>query len=209
MAPKIEALNPEEEKRLIEALENSRSIYSYACLLQLYTGARIGEILAICKDSIDLEKNTITIQRTITKDKNSKLYLSDHTKGYKITNNVDKGKRTFSMRPEVLEIVKFLLEKKRKNPKGLLFWDKKKHKLIRPNYINQYLKTLNRDSRITEKPLHTHVLRHTFITRCVESGMNLKALQYLVGHIRGSSITLDIYTSISDDFLKKELEKIG
>lgn len=207
-APKIEALNLDEEKKLIEELEKSRSIYSYACLLQLYTGARMGEILAICRDSVDLENNTLTIKRTITKDKNNKLYLSEHTKGYKITSNTDKGKRTFSMRPEVLNIIKFLLSK-RKNPKGLLFWDKKKHKIIRPNYINQYLKTLNRDSKITDKPLHTHVLRHTFITRCVENGMNIKALQYLVGHIRGSSITLDIYTSISDDFLKKELEKIG
>lgn len=209
LTPKIEALNTEEEKSLIEKLEKSRSTYRYACLLQLYTGARMGEILAICRDCIDLENNTLTIKRTITKDKNGKLRLSEHTKGYKITSNTDKGKRTFTMRPEVLKIIKALLDRKRKNPKGLLFWDKKKHKLISPNYINQFLKTLNKNSEITDKPLHTHVLRHTFITRCVECGMNLKAIQYLVGHIRGSSITLDIYTTISDDFLKKELEKIG
>lgn len=206
---KIEALTIDEEKKLIEKLEKSKNIYSYACLLQLYTGARIGEILGLCQDCIDLKNNTLTIKRTITKNKNNTLYLSEHTKGYKISNSTDKGKRTFYMRPEVLKIIKILLSQKEKNIKQLLFWDKKKNNFIEPNYINQYLKSLNKRFNITNKSLHTHVLRHTFITRSMENGINLKVLQYLIGHIRGSSITLDIYTSVTDEFIKREMEKFG
>ena len=111
------------------------------------------------------------------------------------------------MRDEVREIIINLLNQNQ-NVKGLLFWDKKRNKLIPPSYPNILLRVINKNYKITNKPLHTHVLRHTFITRCVEKGMNLKVLQYLVGHIRSSSLTLDVYTSISNDFIKKELKKI-
>lgn len=51
------------------------------------------------------------------------------------------------------------------------------------------------------------MLRHTFITRCVEEGMNPKALQTLVGH-SDYRITADIYTQIDDKFKNKEMQKV-
>ena len=52
--------------------------------------------------------------------------------------------------------------------------------------------------------LTPHVLRHTFCTRKVSSGMNIKAVQYLMGHI-----TLDVYTSIDADMIKTEFAKVA
>ena len=51
--------------------------------------------------------------------------------------------------------------------------------------------------------LTPHVLRHTFCTRKVSSGMNIKAVQYLMGH-SSVQITLDVYTSIDADMIKTE-----
>lgn len=53
------------------------------------------------------------------------------------------------------------------------------------------------------------MLRHTFITRCQENGVPLVVIQALVGHVEGSSITNDTYTSVSIDFMQKELEKVN
>jgi len=59
-----------------------------------------------------------------------------------------------------------------------------------------------------DETLSTHRLRHTFVTRCQENGLNLSVIQKLVGHIDGSKITNNVYTDISFDFISQELKKI-
>ena len=49
-------------------------------------------------------------------------------------------------------------------------------------------------------------MRHT---RCQEKSIALVVIQAMVGHIEGSSITSDTYTSVSLDFMKQEIKKIS
>ena len=58
---KIEALTLEEHKKLLDVLEKSDNKYKYVILLQLHTGMRIGEVLALTIDDINYKENTITI----------------------------------------------------------------------------------------------------------------------------------------------------
>lgn len=53
---------------------------------------------------------------------------------------------------------------------------------------------------------HLHDLRHTFITRCAESGVNVTVCQQIVGHTT-ADMTLNVYTHVMDEFKRKELEK--
>jgi len=109
------------------------------------------------------------------------------------------------MTPFIKNIVKDLLSQTNNE---FLFWNTKKNSYFTSNDVNNYLRKLNKNYHIVSGTLHSHILRHTFITRSVESGMNLKVIQYLVGHTRSSSITLDTYTSVSTDFIKKEIRKL-
>lgn len=59
-----------------------------------------------------------------------------------------------------------------------------------------------------ETPISTHVLRHTYGTRCIESGMRAVALQRLMGHT-DISITLNTYTSIFNKYKRKKIEKVN
>lgn len=206
----VQALSVEEQVLLCSALKNSpNSKYEQIILLQLYTGARIGEILALSKDCIDLKNNSLTIYRTLSKNKDNEIILGEHTKTYDKKTGIDKGKRTFPMNNNVKEIVNEILKQKLTNIYGLLFWDYKKNTFITPYKINSYLRRLNDKYNICDFSLSSHNLRHTFITRCQEKGMPLVVLQSLVGHVEGSSITNDIYTSVSLDFMKQELQKIN
>lgn len=54
--------------------------------------------------------------------------------------------------------------------------------------------------------LSPHILRHTFATRCVESGMNIKTLQVILGHTNYKT-TMDTYTHVTDDTIYTEIKK--
>ncbi|MBE5739787.1 MAG: site-specific integrase [Clostridiales bacterium] len=53
---------------------------------------------------------------------------------------------------------------------------------------------------------HLHDLRHTFITRCAECGVNVNVCQQVVGHST-ADMTLNVYMHVLDEFKRKELEK--
>ena len=58
-----------------------------------------------------------------------------------------------------------------------------------------------------DKNITFHSFRHSFITRCQEKGIPLVVIQAMVGHIEGSSVTNDTYTSVSLDFMKQQIKK--
>lgn len=207
---KIEALSIEEETKLINILNNEEQNHKYRdiILLQLYTGMRIGETLALTIDCIDLKNNTLTVYRTLTQDLNYNIILGEHTKTYKKRVCIDNGKRTFPMSANVKKIIVDILKNRTANINGLLFWNYQKNTYITPGEITSYLQRINEKYNICSS-LHSHKLRHTFITRCVEKGLFPKVIQSLVGHIEGSTITNDVYTSISNDFIQQELKKLN
>ena len=53
-----------------------------------------------------------------------------------------------------------------------------------------------------------HVCRHTYCTNMAKSGMNPKALQYLMGH-SDISVTLNVYTHVKFEDAKAEIERIA
>ena len=53
---------------------------------------------------------------------------------------------------------------------------------------------------------HLHDLRHTFITRCAECGINPNVCQQLVGHAT-ADMTMNVYTHVLDEFKRKEAAK--
>lgn len=94
----IEALTLEEHKKLIKALDKQEHKYKYIILLQLYTGMRIGEVLALSVKDIDYKANTITINKTLTRDENDKTIMGDTTK-------TENSKRTILIDSKVKNIL--------------------------------------------------------------------------------------------------------
>lgn len=208
---KVEALTRKEEELLRKILNTTERNHKYRniVLLQLNTGMRIGEVLARSKNDVDIKNQTLFIHNTLTKDKNSKIILGKHTKTYNKRTGIDKGKRIIDMNSEVQQIVQEQLKQKITNFYGLLFWDYIDNTFIKYYEINSWLKRLNEKYKITNLELSSHNLRHTYITRLREKGVDMKVIQYLVGHVEGSSITDEVYTSLSKEFIQDEMKKIN
>lgn len=206
----VEALTINEEKKLREILNSDKKEHKYRniALLQLDTGMRIGEVLARSINDIDFESNTLLIHNTITKDNKGKAILGNHTKTYNRKTGIDKGKREIPMSSEVRDIILQQINSKITNMYQLLFWDYDNNNFVSYAEINSWLKRLNEKYKITNLNLSTHNLRHTYITRLREAGVDMKIIQFLVGHIEGSKITNDVYTSISKEFIDNELKKV-
>ena len=195
---KVEALTLEEEKKLIKTLRSFDHKYKNIILLTLFTGMRIGETLAITRDNINLKENTITIEKTLTRNKDDKVILGDKTK-------TRAGKRIIFLSENAKAVLKEILSANITNMYNLIFYDYDKNTFITPNEINCFLKRLNQKYKICND-IHTHMLRHTYATRCIEAGMSAKVLQKNLGH-KKIQTTLDTYTSVFEKFNKDENEK--
>lgn len=179
--------------------------YKYLFLLLLSTGMRIGEALALdYEKDIDLENGTITIRKTLTKDKNGKYIIGDTTK----TLN---GVRTLYLNNTSKQILENAYKTRIENKQHLLFCSKNKT-LYAPNTINSALKRLaiklnigvyeeeNKKGKIIKNTdVHTHMLRGTFATRCAEAKIAPAVLKKILGH-KDISITMKYYVDVDKEF---------
>lgn len=204
---KVDALTIEEQKLFIEQLNKSNDIYKDVFYIAIYSGMRISEILALQGKDINLEKRTININKTLTKDLNGKTILGKTTKTYSSTREIP-----------FLDILYNILSKY--TNKDFIF--KNNGNFIEHNIINTHFKKICKDANIrvytTKKKkkdkyvnlktskVNTHMLRHTFATRCIESGMSAVVLSKLLGH-KDIETTLNTYTSVFNKFKKDELQK--
>lgn len=209
---KVDALTIEEQKLLEEELKKNYDEYTDVFYIALYSGMRIGEILALSANDIDIKEKTIEINKTLTRDENDKYIVGKTTKTYN-------GTRTIPITSLTLNIMRRLAKSKDEtvfNCNG---------KIIAPTTINQHFKKICKNAGIrvciTPKKKHkedektinmsnsnvnTHMLRHTYATRCIEAGMSAVVLSKLLGH-SSIDITLNTYTSVFNKFKEDEIQK--
>lgn len=197
----VRALTIEEQQILTNYLINIPIVeepYKVAYLIEMYLGLRIGEVLALKSTDIDLHRNLIFVNKTLTRDRNDKVIMGKATKTYAGIREVPIP--TF-IRNEI--ITQMRLSEKNKDKQ--LFLDTNGN-YVRPTTANDRLRNLLR--KIGIEDISSHSLRHTYGTRCIEAGMRPVALQRLMGHT-DISVTLNTYTSIFNKFKEEELNKVN
>ena len=194
----VVALTITEQNKLKDYLETYSSRYKNIILLCLYTGMRIGEVLALnYTDDIDLENKMIKITKTLTKDRNKKTVIGP--------TKTKSGKRNIEINELTEDIIKDSINNKIENKNKILYCQEN-GQLYVDNTINSAFKRICKNAGIT-KPVNTHMLRHTFATRCIEAGVDLPVLQKLMGHANIET-TINTYGDIYNYYKQKETQKV-
>ena len=196
------ALNVEEQKLLTDYLLDTNiydTPYRNVFLIQLYMGLRVGEALALTNNDINLQKRLLTVNKTLTTDKNDKICMGKTTKTYA-------GKRELPIPDFILPYIVEQMKVGKNNPNQMLFLTPQEG-LVLHSTINRKLKAIAKQIGI-DTNISSHCLRHTYGTRCIESGMRAVALQRLMGHT-DINITLNTYTTIFNRYKEEELRKVN
>lgn len=191
----VEALTLEEEKKLIDILINQESSHKYKniILLMLFTGMRIGEVLALRYDNIknSISKSQFFVNDTLTRDDEDNVILREEDNNRTKTKN---SARWIDITPEVKQILENSLKNYIINPDNLLFYDEVDCRLITPSEVNSYLRRINSKYKIS-KNMHNHMLRHTFATRLIEAGTDIDVIKNKLGH-KKIETTINTYCSL-------------
>ena len=201
----VRAFTIEEQQKFTEYIlskDLKTCRYKTVFLLQMYMGLRVGEALALTSYDIDLNGRQMIIYRTLTRSASGAVMMGKTTKTYA-------GRRVLPipnyLYPYIVEQMK-ASESKSRNTEKLLFKADHSKYVNRGNVNSELHRILKKEFGITD--ISTHSLRHTYGTRCIESGMQAIVVQKLMGH-KDVATTLNIYTSVLDKFKEQEIEKVN
>ncbi len=179
---KIDAFTKCEQKQLEQAMAEEGDTRLFGILLCFYTGLRIGELLALEWSDTDDECRILTVTKTVYRSR-------DETGEWQLF--VDRPKTLASQRciPLPEHITKELLARKKQSLSPYIVCNKKNERMSIRSY--QYMfEQLTRKAHV--RRLSFHAIRHTFATRALENGADIKTLSEIMGHTN-TSITLNRY----------------
>lgn len=172
----VECFNLSEQKKIETYCLQSKKKKLYGIIICLYTGLRIGELLALKFSDIDFSKSIMHVSKT----------CYDTSQGRMIeTPKTTSSNRIIPLPKQILILIK---ELKKCSYSEFLIAD-----FDKPVAVRSYQRTFE----LLLKKLHIkhkgfHALRHTFATRAIECGMDVKSLSEILGH-KNTSITLNRY----------------
>ena len=189
----IEVFTVREQHRLECGVREDGRLRMFGILISLYTGLRLGELLALTWDDVDFQRGTLTVNKT-------KVSQSDAETGY-TSPKTKASTRTIPIPPNVIALLKLM--KRHSTCKWVVEYNGK------PIHERGYQALFERlQRRLNMRPRGFHALRHTFATRAMECGTDCKTLSELMGH-SNAMITINRYTHSLMETKRKAINKIA
>ena len=206
------ALTKAQQERYLQFIrDHGKDNYYDDIVILLGTGLRVSELYGLTKADIDFDRRCIHINKQLCRTADKPYFIAPL--------KTSSGNRSIPMTDTDYMAFRRVLEN-RGHPKvevmvdeysGFLFLDKDgKPKVamhlenymrgMQRKYIKKHGNTL---SRVTP-----HVLRHTFCTNMQQAGIDIKSLQYLMGH-SNASVTLDVYTHSDFESAERAFRQIA
>ena len=208
-----EAIPKKQERMFLKFVKDDSHFSKYyeGIYILFKTGMRISEFCGLTIHDIDMKERTIDINHQLQRLSDME-YIIEPTK-------TNAGKRVLPMTQDVYECFQTIL-KNRKAPKkepmigkyvGFLYLDKNGMPMVAlhwQKYFDHICEKYNKIYREQIPKITPHVCRHTYCTNMALAGMSPKTLQYLMGHSE-IGVTLDVYTHVSFEDARDEVEKMN
>lgn len=197
--PKLEKkemkiLHPEDIKAYLTAAERRGVLPMF--YLELVSGVRKGELVALLWDDLDMERRTISV---------SKQALS--RPGGEIVVNRPKTENSIRAVSIPQEAVDLLVEEHKKHPDNpYMFPSPKTGGMYYPDSVVNLHKKLLQDAGLEH--IRFHDLRHTFATMALQNGVDVKTVSSMLGHY-DAGFTLRTYTHATRQMQEQAAEKMG
>ena len=194
---KIECFSFAEQKKMERYIMNTKKSRLFGILLCLYTGLRIGELLALKWLDVDFARSEIRIDKTCYDGKNSEGVFTRIT-------NLPKTCSSIRTIPVPKQFMPMLRDAKRQSHSIYIVSNGEKPVPLR-SYQRTFT-TLQNKLDIPHRGFHS--LRHTFATRALECGMDVKTLSEILGH-KSPTVTLNRYVHSLMEHKKEMMNKLG
>ncbi len=196
----IRVLSIEEEKILLKYLKENRSLTNLGILICLFTGIRVGELCALTWNNISIDSKKLYVKRTL-----QRLQNTDKNAPTKTYISIDEPKSKCSIR--TIPIPDNIIDNLREsyvNDAFVLTGSPVSY--IEPRTMENRFKVILNKCDIEDA--NFHALRHSFATRCVEVGFDIKSLSEILGHAN-VNITLNRYVHPSMELKQENMDKLS
>jgi site-specific recombinase XerD len=207
------AMTEEQQRAWMNFIREDKTYCKYydEFVVLLGTGMRVSEFCGLTKSDLDFENRRIRVDHQLVRERGGKYYV-EKTK-------TECGIRFIPMTDDVYRSLKNILGSRRKMKtetmidgySGFILIDKDNHPKVALHIENEMRWAMKKYKKLyPNQPLPhitPHVFRHTFCTNMANAGMDIKTLQYVMGH-SDVGVTLNVYTHASFDRAVEQMTKI-
>ncbi len=198
----MRVLSRQEELAFVSVLKEDTDRYKAGMLLALYTGIRIGELCALKWSDISLDDGILCISRTMQRLQKVDAPDGDVSRTHIVITEPKSaaGRRLIPLPQPVRGILSEF-----RAPGNAYLLSGLPSSYVEPRVLKSHFKRCLRQSGVRDANFHS--LRHTFATRCVEAGFDLKSLSEILGH-SSVKITLDKYVHSTMEQKRVNMERL-
>ena len=188
----VECFSLAEQKQIEQAVLNGKKDKLYGIILCLYSGLRIGELMALQWSDIDFVKGVLTVSKSCHDGKTGLIVDEPKTAT---------SRRMIPLPKQLLPILKVIKKKSASH-----FVVSASGNPVSVRSYQRSFELLLKKLKILHKGFHS--LRHTFATRALECGMDVKTLSEILGH-KNPTVTLNRYAHSLMEHKKEMMNRLG